>query len=356
MTSISVAGSAIGPAPYIYVTTRMRVRKSKLLPREEYLRMLNMSLPEITRIIEESQYKAEIDELSQSFSGIDLVEVALSWNLAKEYQKILAITPGRLRMFLQTYLRSWDIQNVLTILRGKSQGMRVGKIKEILIPAGSLDRITLDRLLAEESPERVLEALKGRRLYPVIEKEFPAAQESGSYAHMENELYKAYYADLIETAQAGVKGGRAFLEYIRLEIDIRNLQAAFRLRQGPIPEDAWEMFIEGGEVKPGELVRLAAAEAPDELIETLQQRIGAETLGGLIDQIRGDAPIHEIENALTHLRLDKMTRISKRHVHSIVTILDYLERKRFEVINLRALARGKESNLPTERIQSYLVI
>ena len=35
-------------APYIYVCTRMRVRKAKLLPKEEYMRMLNMSLPEIT--------------------------------------------------------------------------------------------------------------------------------------------------------------------------------------------------------------------------------------------------------------------------------------------------------------------
>ncbi len=51
-----------GPAPYIYVCTRMRVRKSKLLPKEEYLRMLNMGLPEITRSIEELEYKREIDE------------------------------------------------------------------------------------------------------------------------------------------------------------------------------------------------------------------------------------------------------------------------------------------------------
>lgn len=48
-------------APYIYVCTRMRVRKAKLIPREEYMRMLNMSLPEITRIIQETQYKHEID-------------------------------------------------------------------------------------------------------------------------------------------------------------------------------------------------------------------------------------------------------------------------------------------------------
>ncbi len=81
-------------APTIYVCTRMRVRKSKLLPREEYMRMLNMSLPEITRVIEETSYKQEIDELGTTFKGIDRIEVALSWNLAKEYQRILKITPG----------------------------------------------------------------------------------------------------------------------------------------------------------------------------------------------------------------------------------------------------------------------
>ena len=92
-------------APYIYVCTRMRVRKAKLLPRDEYMRMLNMSIPEITRIIEETEYKQEIDELGTTFKGIDLIEVALSWNLAKEYQKIQEITPGTLKAFTRAYLR-----------------------------------------------------------------------------------------------------------------------------------------------------------------------------------------------------------------------------------------------------------
>ena len=53
-----------GSAPYIYVSTRMRVRKSKLIPREEYLRMLNMGRPELPRLVEEMEYKREIDELA----------------------------------------------------------------------------------------------------------------------------------------------------------------------------------------------------------------------------------------------------------------------------------------------------
>ena len=49
---------------YIHVCTRMRVRKAQLPSPEEYMRMLNMSLPEITRIIRETEYKQEIDELN----------------------------------------------------------------------------------------------------------------------------------------------------------------------------------------------------------------------------------------------------------------------------------------------------
>jgi V/A-type H+-transporting ATPase subunit C len=37
-------------------------------------------------------------------------------------------------------------------------------------------------------------------------------------------------------------------------------------------------------------------------------------------------------------------------------ILVYLEKKKFEVFNLRAIARGKESKMPAERISEYLVI
>ena len=118
-----------GPAPYIYVSTRMRVRKAKLIPREEYLRMLNMGLPEFTRLIEEMEYKREIDELSASFSGVDLIENAMSWNLAKEYQRVIALAPGEMKGFTRDYLHKWDIQNILTILRGKFQGLSDGKIR-----------------------------------------------------------------------------------------------------------------------------------------------------------------------------------------------------------------------------------
>lgn len=351
-----MAGVSSGSAQYIYACTRLRVRKAQLIPREDYLRMLNMSLPEITRFIGETNYRSEIDELGTSFSGINLVEVALSWNLAKEYQSILELVPGELKHFTASYLRRWDIQNVVTVLRGKMQMMPPGKIKEVLVPAGRLDRVILDRLIAEESPERVAEALKGERFYPVIERELPRAMETGSFAHLENELYKGYYARLITDAKGGVKGGDIFLKYIRLEIDIRNIQNLFRLRAGHVREDVRELLISGGSFTVDELQRLSGLENPDEFIDALKRQVKMTPLLNALEEIRGKTALHGIEVALTRVQLDQMERMSKRYAFSILPILVYLEKKKYEVANLRALARGKEAGLPGERLQGYLVM
>jgi len=343
-------------APYIYVCTRMRVRKSKLIPRDEYMRMLNMSLPEITRIIQETEYKQEIDELGTIFSGIDLIEVALSWNLAKEYQKIQEITPGNLKQFTQEYLRRWDIQNVLTILRGRMQGEKAGKIKEILVPAGSLDRFTLDRLLAEDSPERIIESLKGHRMYPVLSKEYPAAKESGSFSHMENELYKQFFREIIAEAESGLKGGKQFLDFIRFDIDIRNIKTLFRLRADTFEEDAREMYIAGGILSSADFANLNAIKDQGEFIELLKTKIRNTHLITFLDELKSEKAIRDVESRLTRVQLEQMERLSKRNPFSIHPILVYLEKKKYEVFNLRALARGKESRLPSDRIAEYLVV
>jgi len=351
-----VAEKRTGPVPYEYVCTRLRVRKSKLLAREDYLRMLNMSIPEMTRFIEETQYKKEIDELGTSFSGIDLLEIALSWNLAKEYQNIQKIAPGDLKRFTQSYLRRWDIQNVLTILRGKAQGITSGKIKEILIPAGELDRVILDRLLKEESPERVVEALKAYTMYPVLTKWLGSAIAEGSFAHMENALYRQFYGDLIEEAMSGFKGGRNFLDYIRLEIDMINIRNMFRLRADRIQQDAREIAIPGGTFGVDEFQRLVNREDHNEFIDAVKSRIKLRPLLDMLETIRQEKSLRETEIELIKFQIREMESMSKRNPFSIHPILTYLEKKKYEIINLRALARGKESNLPTERIRGFLVI
>jgi V/A-type H+-transporting ATPase subunit C len=360
-----MAEISAGPVPYVYVCTRMRYRKSKLIPKEEYFRMLNMSIPEITRFVEETQYKKEIDELSPFFHGTDLLELALSWNLAKEFQSVQKITPGILKGFVQAYLRRWDIQNVLTILRGKAQGMKTGKIREILVPAGELDKVFLDRLLKEDSPERILEALKGRFMYPVLAAGYSSALEEGSFARIENDLYKEYYADLLTIAGSGLKGGPQFLEFIILDIDITNIRNIFRLRSDPSHKDVrsltmpvGNLVIEGGSLSAEDFQNLVMAEDQRELIDTLKRKIKVwlKPFILLLDEMGTVKSMREIEMDLIKLQLGQMELLTKLKPFSIHPILTYLEKKKYEILNLRALSRGKEADLPTDRLREYLVV
>jgi Archaeal/vacuolar-type H+-ATPase subunit C len=51
-----------------------------------------------------------------------------------------------------------------------------------------------------------------------------------------------------------------------------------------------------------------------------------------------------------------MDKSSKREPFSISPVLVYLENKKYEVANLRALARGKEAGLEPEVLAKYLVM
>ena len=88
----------------------------------------------------------------------------------------------------------------------------------------------------------------------------------------------------------------------------------------------------------------------------LKANIRNDALHTLLDELKGKKREHDIDARLTRVQLEQMERLSKRNPFSIHPILVYLEKKKYEVFNLRALARGKESRLPSEKIVDYLVM
>src|SRR5690606_34633958 len=109
------------------------------------------------------------------------------------------------------------------------------------------------------------------------------------------------------------------------------------------------------------LQQLASIEAPDEFLEILRKQVRSKPILTVLDDaIRRDllrqGSLQEVEIALTRVQLKQMEFMAKLNPFTIWPILDYLELKKYEIFNLRAITRGKESNLPTERIKNYLVM
>jgi len=346
-----------GSAPYIYVSTRMRVRKAKLIRKEEYARMLNMGLPELTRIMEEMEYKREIDELATSYSGVDLIENALSWNLSKEYQRVIKLAPGEMKGFTRDYLQKWDIYNVLTILRGKQLGLSAKKIQAVLVPAGALDAAALDRMIAEQSIDKIVDTIPDKKFSEIIRERLNAALESRSFSDIENELYKHYFAMLLANSRGGVKGGASFKKFVLFVIDAKNIGTLFRLRSDKdTSSDTHSVWIDGGSYKPEELEHLKSVEALGEVVDSLKKKTKFKAMMDQLDQLREEKLVYEVAGMVQQAILDRMDRMSRREPFSISPLLVYLERKNSEVSNLRVLARGKQAGLPSETLEKYLVI
>ena len=141
---------------YAYTVARVKAKKSLLLGEEDYNKMLQMSVPEISRYISESGYQKEMAELAGKIDGIDLVEHATYTNMAKVFSSILAASQGELETMVAAYLEKWDIWNLKVILRGKSYGLDAEEIREDLVPAGSLGAESLEKLISLESSEDII--------------------------------------------------------------------------------------------------------------------------------------------------------------------------------------------------------
>ena len=115
---------------YAFVNARVKVKKSMLLSPETYPKLLQMSIPEITRFIQETQYREEVDELAIKFSGINLIEHALNLNQARTYKSILSWCQGELQMLVDAYLNRWNNWNIKTIVRGKFRNVTPEDIEE----------------------------------------------------------------------------------------------------------------------------------------------------------------------------------------------------------------------------------
>ena len=341
--------SSLITARYAYSTARVHAMKAKLFPKETYAKLLIMDLPEITRFIEESEYKAEVDELARMYEGIDLVEFSIHLNMARTFTKLIEMTSGEPHFLIIEYLRRWDIWNIKTILRGKLYGATDEEILRVLVPSGELSIEFLRSLVRKNTVEDVIGALKGTIYYNVIKN----IDYTQSLMVLEDELDKFYYKRMFEVAK--ITGNSLFLNVIRIETDIANLKTLFRLKTAGISGSrALEYIIPGGLYLTDRSIRKMATASFEEFAGMVSASRYWEVISDVIKE--------QVESlSIIELRLDKylseyVWRISTSHPLTVLPILGYMLSKYVEVENIRAIGRGKEAGLPQETIKDHLVL
>lgn len=347
-----------GSGNYSYATARVKARKAFLFPRETYLKLLQMDVPEISRFIGESKYKQEIDELASRYSGNDLMEHALNLNLARDFGQIMGFCEGELRLLIGAYLMRWDSWNIKTILRGKSFGATEEEIKETLVPAGSISQQKLNELIRKNTVADIVEGLAGTEFYRPMRAAMDEYSRTNRLSILENVLDKTYYANLLNLSLPNTKADELFINFIRHEIDFTNLRTLFRLKRENVEHDKILAYmIQGGSrFKTEDLKKLAQAPTYNDFVNMLKEYPYWEDISAAVQKSQETGSLNSVEIALRKALIAYGEKISHLYPLSITPILGYIVRKNTEVNNLRIIARGKESHLSDEVIKDQLVI
>jgi len=355
--------SGNGKGNYAYACARVKARKSLLLPKDTYPRLLNMDLPEIGRFIGEGQYRREVDELSSRYSKVDLVEHATYLNLARTYQAIMGFTRGELNTMVRHFLNRWDIYNFETVLRARTAGVGWDVVEEDIVPAGAFDIDFFMALFGAADMDEMAAVLKRAAssygFEPALLKLMRERHGTlPGLADLENELEREYYLRLLGAIPATTRANKLFLEYLKAEIDTVNLKTLFKLKFEDVAvEKVHQLLIPAGEeLGPAVLRALAAAESFEAFLTELS---GLRLYDGIREpasRARPTGSLNEVLLALDHHMMARAQRFSHLYPLSVLPVIDYLLRKRTEVDNLRIIARGKQGGLPDDVIRSLLML
>ncbi len=350
------AAAIAGTANYEYVNARVRARRASLFDADDYRKLVRMGPGEIARFMEETEYEAEMNALGARHSGVDLVEFALNRNLAKHFEDLLDWTEGPLYDYVARYLRKFDAWNVKTALRGIYAGAESDDVAEDMIRAGEFDDELLDRLTEAETVEAVVELLEPTLFGEPLAAALEDYEAEGVLVPLENAVDRAVYANLLaDLPTEPDRPTELYIEFLRAEIDFRNLRNALRLARSGADLDPAEYHIDGGRLfDEGSLRQLATN--PDELAARVRASPYGDDLDEALAELESAEHLIGFEHALDAALLEYGDTLSNRYPLSVCPVLAYVLAKEREVENIRAIARGREAGLSEEEIDEELVI
>ncbi len=342
---------SLGTHPYTYA--RVSVMRSELLKKEEYHRLLKMSLNEIISFLQSSAYKKEIDHLGIKYSGMDLLEMALNSDLVITWNKLRRISRKELRTIIDSYLKRADIWNLKTILRGLHTGTKQETMSAMLLPAGQLSESKLSNLIKPGSVEEFLKSLPAAAgiKRSLIDGALSDYNEKKSIIGIENLLDREYYRRMIEFSKTIPSQGKLFKQFLDSEIEMLNTINILRLKRAGKTKAEIPAYVIGKQ--PAFLSKLILSESREETAKLL-------SLNGISESsaksfIESDS-VADIEIELGKSLLNKTRLLLHQNPLSVDVILGYMFAKEVEVKNLKMLLKSRQLNLEDEFVEKQIII
>ena len=355
----------MGGSPYASPLGRLKALHVAFLPKEALAPMVAArDLAEVEKLLEPTPYGPELVRAGATYSGAAVVEVAVNRVFVARHRLVLAAAPFAGKPLVAAYLRRWDIENIGLVLAAKAEGRPVTEAEAFLVSsrelpaglfAGTMGLDDFRSLLAQPTVDAVANQLVkfgyGPPLLPLLE----GYQKSRNIFPLLTALQQEYYRTLLA-------GGRFFQgdewvvrEFLRSEIDEKNLLLLLKGKDGALPVEAvLARWIAGGSLAADRVGDLYNVRGLPELAAQLEGRYPAltEALPRALEQ----HSLVPLELALTRARIVRELRRLRSYPLSVGILFTFLLLAEIERSDLRRIVYGKMYGVGAEELQASLLL
>lgn len=320
------------PVRYGHAVGRIRVVEAGLLSPHRLVRLLEADFEEALRILEE----VDVGSYLAGAKTAAEVDAGLLRYLRDVYRYLGEILP-RGSYLLEYFLCKYDFHNLKVLLKAEMGGGEKGLLPEV----GKLDVDLLRKGIAQPSslpsPYRELvEGVAGKTLSP---------------EDLEALCDRYFLRHRLQLAK--MEGNPLLIKFTTLSIDLANLKALVRAKfVDKEPSFLEGVLVEGGEIKPSELLRLYH-EPWETMIKRLESMPYSRELLRLLEAYEDRRRLTDFDRRADDLLMELAARARRISV-GVEPIFAYVRARENEVTVLRVLLMGKLHNLSPEEIEKVL--
>jgi V/A-type H+-transporting ATPase subunit C len=353
---------------YDYGNARLHVMRSRLLRPESMDALANAgSLQGLIAALTKTVYQASVEAALTRATGMTCIEEALRDDLIDTVGKLGQFYRGTAAKLVAITIRSYEIQNLKTILRGLAKHAPAGEILAVLLPIGELSLSTMRDLARLNNPREAIDLLASMGLPfagPLlrVRGEMPGAEAF----ELELALDQWHFQEAGQTIQS--ESGSDDVQYLALmlDADLMNLLTVIRFAHDPqqhillheqLGVDKLDhLFVGPGRIPTAVLIEAASQ---DTVAGAAEKLAGTEFSKALSDGVQAYARsnrLSAVERRLRRFRLDWLARQFARDPLGIGVVLGYVALKVNEVCNLRWITHGINLGLRPTTITADLEV
>jgi len=336
-------------ARYAYLQTLVTIHSKQLLSGVHFSYLLKQPIEDILTVLENRGLEKIIKKLNQAKFKLlpagNMDNLFLSV-LLKDAQAIIRSLSGLERDFFIYWLRRFELQNIKTILRGKSLQCSSEQIRSELTQLGDFSILPVDELLDADDIPEILSRLEQTPLAAIARYSRDSFEQKQDVFTVETSINHQYFVGLDkrlkmlrdrEQIQLHLLLGR-LVDQINLIWLLR-----YRLSYGLSASHSYFLLAPGGlNLNSKDLIRLSQIEKLEQIYNLLPEKFN--TL------IQGSDSIHEIELCLEKVLMEVAQSMLRTSSYSLIYAFAYLVIREKQLAQIHALLKGKLLLISNEEI------